>query len=189
MEHIAWIYNSQGRAEKALDQHMQVFNQKVVLFGEIHSSTLSTVKDIATIYANSGEYRKAIEWLQRAVDGYTRTPDTEGSQSDLLDAIRGMATVYSNMGQVSKGLNLLRDTVERIRQRQTTSNDDGTLETSVLDAMHDLANMCDHVGKDDEALLWYSRTVEGYQRVLGKNHPTTRKEAEKLSELRNRMKQ
>jgi tetratricopeptide (TPR) repeat protein len=141
------------------------------------------------IYANGGEYRKAIEWLQRAVDGYTRTLDTESSQSDLLDAIRGLATVYSNMGQVDKGLRLLRDTTEKIRQRQTTGNDDVTLDTSMLDAMHDLAYMCDHVGKDDEALLWYSRTVEGYQRVLGKNHPTTRKEVEKLSELRSRMKQ
>ena len=168
---------------------MQVFNQKVGRFGEMHSSTLSTVKDIATIYANGGEYRKAIEWLQRAVAGYTRTLDTEGSQSDLLDAIRGMATEYGNMGPVYKGLHLLRDRVEEIRQRQTTRDDDGTLETSILDAMHDLANICDHVGKDDEALLWYSRTVEGYQRVLGKNHPTTRKEAEKLSELTRRMKQ
>ena len=110
--------------------------------------------------------------------------------SDLvLGFYHGMATVYGNMGQVYKGLHLLRDTVEEIRQRQTTRDDDGTLETSILDAMHDLANMYDHVSKDDEALLWYSRTVEGYQGVLGKNHPTTRKEAEKLSELRSRMKQ
>jgi hypothetical protein len=101
-----------------------------------------------------------------------------------------MAAVYSNMGQVCKGLHLLRSAVEEeTRRRRSTRNDDATLETSILDAIHDLSNMCDHVSKDDEALLWYLRTVEGYRRVLGRNQSTTRTEAEKLSELRSRMKQ
>jgi tetratricopeptide (TPR) repeat protein len=188
MEHIAGIYSSQGKCDKALDQNMLVYNKKVSFFGKIHPSTLNTINNIAAIHANGGDYRKAINWLQCAVDGYNGMPGTEDGQPGLLDAIQGMATVYCNMGQVDEGLRHLRDAVEKIRQGQSVGHDDITLNTSTLDAMHDPANMCDHVGKEGEALLWYSRTLEGYQKVLGKNHPITRKEAEKLSELKSRVK-
>jgi len=43
------------------------------LAGKDHPSTLGTVNNMALVFDNQGEYEKALEWYQRALDGYAKT--------------------------------------------------------------------------------------------------------------------
>ena len=87
------------------------------------------------------------------------------------------------MGQARKGLGMLRRVINETSQTDILGDAELVPDTAVLDAMHDLASLYDRVGEKGEALAWFTQTVEGYQRVLGRDHPTTRREVEMIRQL------
>ena len=68
----------------------------------VHPSTLPTVNNMALVFGNQGEYEKALEWYQRALDGREKTPGKD--HPSTLDPVHNMAFVFDHKGEHEKAL-------------------------------------------------------------------------------------
>jgi tetratricopeptide (TPR) repeat protein len=61
-----------------------------------------TVHNMAIVFDNQGEYGKALEWYQRALDGKEKTLGKD--HPSTLQTVNNMALVFSNQGEYGKAL-------------------------------------------------------------------------------------
>jgi tetratricopeptide (TPR) repeat protein len=54
------------------------------------------------VFFNQGEYGKALEWLQRALDGYENTLGKD--HPSTLNTVNNMGVVFENQGEYGKAL-------------------------------------------------------------------------------------
>jgi tetratricopeptide (TPR) repeat protein len=71
-------------------------------FGEDHPTTLDTVNNITMVFDNQGEYIKALEWYQRALDGKEKTLGRD--HPSTLATVNNMAIVFNKQGEYIKAL-------------------------------------------------------------------------------------
>jgi tetratricopeptide (TPR) repeat protein len=76
----------------------------MVLRRKTHPDTLGTVNSMALVYYDNqeGNYKKALEWYQRALDG--KEASLGSDHPDTLGTVNNMAGVYDNQGNYEKAL-------------------------------------------------------------------------------------
>ena len=117
---------------------------------------------VASIMDNQGEYRTALEWYQRALEGKEKVLGKY--HPSTLDTVNNMAIVFEFIGEYDKALEWF--------QRALEGNEKvlGKDHPSILDIVNNMANVFQSIGEYDKALEWYQRALEGNEKVLGKDH-------------------
>jgi len=70
--------------------------------GRHHPNTLNTVNNMANMFTSQDEYSKALEWYQRAFDGYGKALGKH--HPNTLNTVNNMANVFKRQGEYSKAL-------------------------------------------------------------------------------------
>ena len=73
-----------------------------MVLGKDHPDTLSRVNNIATVFQHKGEYDKALNWYQRALDGKEMALGMD--HPCTLRTVNNMATVFQNQREYDKTL-------------------------------------------------------------------------------------
>ena len=72
------------------------------MLGKEHPDTATTYNNIAFVYYNQGEYAKALEWLEKALDIVEKAFGKE--HPDTATTYNNTAFVYYNQGEYAKAL-------------------------------------------------------------------------------------
>jgi hypothetical protein len=67
-----------------------------------HPDTLNTVHNVGSVFNKHGEYGKALERYQRALDGREKTLGMD--HPDTLDSVNYVGSVFDNQGEYGKAL-------------------------------------------------------------------------------------
>jgi tetratricopeptide (TPR) repeat protein len=111
------------------------------------------------------DYAAAIEYYQRALDGFEKTLGQD--HPSTLDSINNMGLVLSNQGQYGKALEWYQRALDGCEK--TLGKDD----PSTLDTVHNIGLVFFHQGEYGKALEWYQRALAGCEKTLEKDHPST----------------
>jgi tetratricopeptide (TPR) repeat protein len=112
-----------------------------------------------------GDYRGALEWYQRALDGYEKTLGKD--HPSTLSTVNNMAIVFRSQGEYDKALEWYQRALDGYEK--TLGKD----HPSTLDTIHNMAVLFKIQGEYDKALEWYQRALDGCEKTLGKDHPST----------------
>jgi tetratricopeptide (TPR) repeat protein len=109
-------------------------------------------------FRRQGEYGKALEWYQRALDGREKTLGKD--HPDTLRAVHDIGTVFSNQGEHGKALEWYQRALDG-REKTLGKDHPFTLRPSTT-----WASVFDRQGEYGKALEWY-RLLFG---VITHNH-------------------
>jgi len=164
-ETIAETYEGLGLYPQAQKQVERAVELRRHLLGESHPDTLTSMEELAGLYADQDKYAlaeplnaKVLE-VRRHVLG-PENPDTLTSMNDL-------ALVYLNQGKYGQAEPLFAKALE-IRRRTL-----GDEHLDTLSSMHNLALLYRDQRKYGLAEPLYSKVVEVRERILGQDHPAT----------------
>jgi tetratricopeptide (TPR) repeat protein len=121
--------------------------------------------DVGSALRDMGNYRGALEWYQRALDGYEKTLGKD--HPSTLDTVHNMASVFDNQGEYEKALEWYQRALDG---REKTLGKD---HPSTLNTVHAMASVFDNQGEYEKALEWYQRALDGWEKTLGKDHLST----------------
>jgi tetratricopeptide (TPR) repeat protein len=125
----------------------------------------STVNNMGLVFDNQGEYGKALEWYQRALDGCEKTLGKD--HPSTLDTVNNMGLVFDNQGEYGKALEWYQRALDG--KEKTLGKD----HPSTLDTVNNMGSVFDNQGEYGKALEWYQRALDGCEKTLGKDHPST----------------
>ena len=135
------------------------------LYGKEHADTAQSYNNIGVIYYNQGNYAKALEYHEKALDIRERVlgpnhPDTAQSYNNI-------GLVYYNQGDYAKALEYYGkalDIYERVL---------GTDHPDTAAAYCNIALVYHGQGDYTKALEYHRKALDISERVLGPNHPDT----------------
>ncbi|KAI5780091.1 hypothetical protein EDC01DRAFT_633552 [Geopyxis carbonaria] len=120
---------------------------------------------LAHVFAQQGEYGKALEWYQRALEGEEKVLGP--NHTSTLRTVCGIATVFSQQGEFGKALEWYQRALEG-QEKVLGPNNSYTLAT-----VYGIATVFSRQGEVGKALEWYQRALEGQEKVLGPNNSYT----------------
>ncbi|TGZ77195.1 hypothetical protein EX30DRAFT_374832 [Ascodesmis nigricans] len=142
-------------------QHIQ---ESDIEFGEI----MVLQGSVAAAFDIMGEYDKALEWYQRALDGCEKMLGKDHpSTLATLDTVNNMAIVFESQGAYDKALEWYQRALDG--KEKTLGKD----HPSTLGTVNNMAIVFESQGAYDKALEWYQRALDGKEKTLGKDHPST----------------
>mmetsp|Transcript_3622 Transcript_3622/g.3985 ORF Transcript_3622/g.3985 Transcript_3622/m.3985 type:complete len:545 (+) Transcript_3622:41-1675(+) len=128
-----------------------------ILLRENHPDTFIWKNNLAILYQNQGEYRKALTLYEECLI----------THPDNLSVINNLATLYINQGERQKALPLFE---ESLRLRIVGSGED---HPNTLSATSNLANLYDDVGEYGKALPLFETCLKMRKVKLGEDHADT----------------
>jgi tetratricopeptide (TPR) repeat protein len=159
------VFDNQGEYGKALEWYQRALDGKEKTLGKDHPSTLDTVNNMALVFSNQGEYGKALEWYQRALDGKEKTLGKD--HPSTLQTVHNMALVFSTKGSMARHLSGTSEpSMAKRRHSERT-----TLPLSRPSTTW--PRFSTNQGEYGKALEWYQRALDGREKTLGKDHPST----------------
>ena len=139
---------------------------------DAHTPGDSATPALAVLRALTGQFlheqgsvRRAITFLERAVEGMVRTLGED--HPDTLVMRNNLASAYASAGEAHRAVALYEEVHER-QSRVLGEDHPGTLVTAA-----NLALAYQSLGSLDHALTSYRRILETQLRVLGEDHPRT----------------
>jgi tetratricopeptide (TPR) repeat protein len=121
--------------------------------------------DVGISLDNMGNYRGALEWYQRALDGKEKTLGK--NHPSTLNTVHNMASVFLKQGEYEKALEWYQRALDG--KEKTLGKD----HPFTLDTVNNMANVFQNQGEYEKALEWYQRALDGCEKTLGKDHPST----------------
>ncbi|KAK7193587.1 NB-ARC and TPR domain protein [Paraphaeosphaeria sporulosa] len=175
------IYHSLGyvladedrqRAEKMYQRALQGYEK---VWGPEHTSTLNTVNNLGTLYADLGRLDEAGKMYQRALQGYEKAWGPE--HTSTLDTVH-------NLGSLNWKLERL-DEAEKMYQRalQGYEKVSGPEHTSTLDTVNNLGTLYLKLERLDEAEKMFQRALQGYEKAWGPEQTSTLNTVRNLGSL------
>jgi serine/threonine protein kinase/tetratricopeptide (TPR) repeat protein len=123
------------------------------------------LQTIGETYDGIGEYRLAIDHLQRALD--LRQQHLAPDHPDTLDTLHTLAVAYRDAGKLPDAVRLL----EQVRDKRAMHL--GPDHPDTLDTLHNLAVAYHHAGKLPEAVRLLEQVRDKRAVNLGPDHPHT----------------
>jgi tetratricopeptide (TPR) repeat protein len=135
------------------------------VLGPEHSDTLSSLNDLALLYADQGKYEQAEPLYQRALETCQRVLGPE--HPDTLGYLNNLAILYWNQGKYEQAEPLFQ------RALATSERVLGPEHPDTLGTVNNLAALYWNQGKYEQAEPLYQRALETCERELGPEHPDT----------------
>ena len=133
--------------------------------GPDHTSTLSTVGNLANLLSGQGKLDEAQAMYDRALAGQEKTlgPD----HTSTLNTVNNLGGLLKQQGKL--------DEAQAMYERALVGYERalGPDHPSTLNTVNNLGALLKDQGKLDEAQAMYERALAGYEKVLGPDHPDT----------------
>ena len=128
-------------------------------------NSLKLFDNLGMYFLITGQYRKALEWDMRALDGTAKILGRD--HPSTLTTVHNIAWGFYNQGEHIKALQWYQralDGREKILGRD---------HPSTLSTVHCMALVFNNQGEHIKALEWYQRALDGSEKILGRDHPYT----------------
>jgi len=170
---LAWVLDQEAKHAEAEALFREVINLYEKVVGPEHPDTLWSRSSLADALEGEGkhaeaeaEYRGVIQLREKLLG--PEHPDTLASRSGLDKTL------------MAEGKDAEADMREVIRLREKVI---GPGHPDTLDSCYDFASGLRHRGKIQEAKEFARRAAEGARKMLGPDHPSTRKYEKLLTDL------
>jgi tetratricopeptide (TPR) repeat protein len=165
VEPIAELLYRKGQFTATESIQRLLLTSKELALGPDHSSTLNTVNNLGSLYADQGKLGEAERMYQRALAGKEQAlgPD----HSSTLDTVNNLGNLYADQGKLGEA--------ERMYQRALAGKEQalGPDHSSTLYTVNNLGNLYKNQGKLGEAERMYQRALAGKEQALGPDHSST----------------
>ncbi len=145
------------------------------VLGKEHPSTLTSIDNLAVLYAKQGRHAEAKPLYRRVLESRERVLGKE--HPDTLASVHKLAALYSAQGRYAEAEPLYRrvlDSRERVLGKE---------HPNTLTSVNNLALLYKAQGRYAEAEPLYRRALVAQERVLGKEHPDTLTSVNNLAAL------
>ena len=163
--YIAFIYNSQGEYDKALEWYQKDLEFKEKVLGKEHPDAAKTYHNIAEIYRNQGDYTTALDWNQKALEINEKVMGTEHPNTAVT--YNNIASVYYSQNDFTAALLWYEKALEIFEKVLGEEHPN----TSAM--YNNIALTYYNQGNYDEALELLQKSLAIREQVLGKDHPDT----------------
>ncbi|MBO5839003.1 MAG: tetratricopeptide repeat protein [Bacteroidales bacterium] len=127
--------------------------------------TATSYNNIGIVYANLGEYGKALEYYFKALE---ITKDVLGEKhTDTANSYNNIGVVYANLGEYDKALEFFNKALEIQKDVLGENHPD----TAV--SYNNIGSVYANLGEYDKALEYLNKALEIRKEVLGENHTDT----------------
>ena len=162
-EALASLYSSEGKLDEALKYYENGYNICRTLFGEYHSSVVSSIANIANIYRKKGEYEKSVELLNRAISVTENIKDF--SLVNKAKLLGNVGNLYNSKNQHSKALDYYYKAITILDSCKSA------FPMEVITAYANIGHTYYELGNYEIALEWDNKAYELIKNVLGDSHP------------------
>ena len=170
----AAIYlDAYGLYRKAANWNERIWDQKKIILGEEHPSTLSSMANLASTYRNQGRWKEAEELEVRVMETRKRVLGEE--YPDTLTSMANLAAIYRNQGRWKEAEEL------EVRVMETTKRVLGEEHPDTLSSINNFAFALKDKGEDKKAITLMEECVRKRKQVLGQDHPFTKESEDTLS--------
>ena len=114
---------------------------------------------MAIVFQDKGDYEKALEWYQRALDGHEKTLGK--NYPDTLITVQNMAIVFQKKGEYDKALEWYQ------RALDGKEKDLGKDHPSTLLTVHNIAVVFRFKGEYEKTFELSQRALDGHENALG----------------------
>jgi tetratricopeptide (TPR) repeat protein len=135
------------------------------VLGPEHPDTMSSLNNLANLYADQGKYEQAEPLFQRAL--VTREFLLGPEHSHTLSSLNNLAVLYADQGKHEQAEPLYQLALETYEQVL------GPEHPNTLSTVNNLANLYRNREKYEQAEPLYQRALAARERVLGPEHPDT----------------
>ncbi|PQE14281.1 hypothetical protein CJF31_00006831 [Rutstroemia sp. NJR-2017a BVV2] len=133
--------------------------------GAEHISTLNTVNNLGSLYADQGKLAAAESMYEQALAGKEKTLGAE--HISTLDTVNNLGILYANQGKLAAA--------ESMYERALAGYEKalGTEHILTLDTVNNLGRLYTNQGKLAAAESMYERALAGYKKAVGEENITT----------------
>jgi tetratricopeptide (TPR) repeat protein len=142
--------------------HDELILQLMKISGSEHPDVAVVLNNMAGLYRDMGEYKKALSLYQRTLEIVEVLLSPE--HPDVAVVLNNMARLYENMGEYEKALSFCQRALEIVELTLSPEHPD------VAAILNNMAGIYKSIGKYDKALPLYQRSLEIFERVLGPEH-------------------
>jgi nucleoside phosphorylase/tetratricopeptide (TPR) repeat protein len=174
-EKVADCLASDGRYQEAEALYKKLMNINQEKAGAKHSSTLTSMANLASTYRNQGRWNEA-EKLEVQVIETSKTV-LGAEHLDTLTSMANLALTYWNQGRWDEAEKL---NVQVIEIRKTVL---GAEHPDTLTSMNNLALTYENQGRWNKAEKLNVQVLETWKTVLGAEHPSTLTSMENLASI------
>ncbi|CEO58318.1 hypothetical protein PMG11_03049 [Penicillium brasilianum] len=167
MSGLASVYRDQGRYHDAEVLYTQVINTGSKVFGTDHPEILSAMIELAISYEEQGSWSKAEMIVLKVIDTCKKTLGDNHYYTMFI--MTGLAHMYKDRGRLQEAESLFS---HLFNFHQSVH---GATDPRTLTVMHSLAVTWSVIGRDADAQRLMAECVEKRTRVLGPDHPDTKK--------------
>ena len=166
---LAWRFGmclyTDGRYNEAEPLFVEETKRRKRVLGAEHSSTLTSIGNLASTYQNQGRWTEAEDLDVQVMETRKRVLGQE--HPDTLTSIGNLASTYRNQGRWKEAEDLEVQVIE-MRKRVL-----GLEHPDTLTSMNNLASTFANQGRWKEAEDLFVQAIETRKRVLGAEHPST----------------
>jgi tetratricopeptide (TPR) repeat protein len=151
-----------SKAENMYQRALQGYEKAC---GPEHTSTLSTVNNLGSLYKVLGQLSKAEKMYQRALYGREKAWGPEHTLT--LDSVNNLGNLYADLGRLNEA--------EEMYQRALQGYEKacGPEHTSTLSIVNNLGSLYKVLGQLSKAEKMYQRALNGREKAWGLEHTST----------------
>ena len=166
LTNAGWYAREQARYDKAETMNRRALDGSEKALGKEHSSTLTSVSNLALVLQDQGKYEEAETMNRRALDGSEKALGKE--HPSTLTSVSNLASVLQDQGKYEEA--------EMMNRRALDGREKalGKEHPSTLTSVYCLAYLLHQQQRYVIAEPLYERALAGYDKVLGSDHPTTK---------------
>lgn len=168
MDRLAGALRSLGDGEGDLAESLafrkQVLKVCLAKGGEASEMAIVAMNNLALVYDNIGEYRKAIELYERVVRASERCPDVP--EFAKLTTRHNIAIARWDLGELDVAESSLREIAQAFENQK-----DYRPTREYYNTLHVLAGVLADRGKFDDSAIFYKRAYDGRRELFGPLHP------------------
>jgi tetratricopeptide (TPR) repeat protein len=132
---------------------------------ESKTNSVKLFKNLGMYFFRMGQYCKALEWHERALDGSEKALGRDHPHT--LSTVHNMASVFKNQGEYIKALEWYQHALDG--NEKTLGRD----YPHILTTVNSMAAVFNYQREYIKALEWYQRALDGNEKTLGRDHPHT----------------
>ncbi len=152
---------------------------KKELLGDCHPEISTSLNNLAQLYADMGQYEKALPLQQQALKVYEKTLGDEHPGVAL--SLNNLAILYSEMGQHEKALSLQEQALSMYKKALGDEHQD------IAMSLNNLAALYSEMGQYEKAIPLQEQALEVYKKTLGDEHPDVAMSLSNLTTLYSKM--
>jgi tetratricopeptide (TPR) repeat protein len=178
---LGYLFNDQSKLVEAEQMYQRALQGKEKAWGPEHTSTLSTVNNLASLYATQGKLVEAEQMYQRALQGNEKAWGPE--HTSTLSTVNNLANLYKTQGKLVEAEQMYQRALQGYEKLLGAENI--TTYIPALNTIWNLGSLYEDETDLAKARIMYLKALAGYEKVVGPNHPKSHSLRESIRALDN----